>query len=497
MKKNGSKLLALLCAVTLLLSACGPKTPDPTPTPDNSPVVNEPQNRDVTVDFVVVGAGAGGLSAAIEAARQGKSVILLEKLSFAGGSSALCEGYFWSNDAKLNAETGKGFDTATMKEAMKAAAGGNAVEPLIDNICDISGEIMDILTDNGTVFYKDQFTGAGGAISTLDVFIAEGAGAGLVKSMVKIAEDHKVEIRYESKGTSLIFEEGKVKGVTVEDKEGTYNIYAENTILATGGFLRNEKLMQEYAPDWTDTTLYCAAGSTGDGHEMAMELGAHIIGDNFGCVWEFDGRNGYHMEGGITPMVSFFRVNQEGQRVLNEFGHPSGNVNANNAITVQQTNNRVYCFMDSSSAYAGLAEQSVAAGLAVKADTLEELCEAYGINTEEFMKTVNTYNEAKANGQDDAEFGVPNAYMVSMTQAPFYATYYQPMPTNCLAGLEADEFCRLLDGSNQPIPGLYGVGELIIGSVVGNGNYPSCGTCLAAGIYGGPIAVRHALGLMK
>lgn len=492
MKKH-LKFLSLACAVCLVLTACTPKTPDPTP--DNSPSVEEPQNRDVTVDFVVVGAGAGGLSAATEAARQGKSVILLEKLSFAGGSSALCEGYFWSSDAKLNAETEKGFDTETMKEAMLTAAGGNAVDKLIENICDISGEIMDGLTDGGTVFLKDQFTGSGGAIPGLDVFIAEGAGAGLVKSMVKIAEDNQVDIRYESKGTKLIVEGGAVKGVTVEDKEGTYNIYAGTTILATGGFLRNEALMAEYAPDWTDTTLYCAAGSTGDGHEMAMELGAHIIGSSFGCVWEFDGKNGYHMDGGMAPAVSFFKVNQEGKRVLNEFGGTT--VNTNNNITVQQTGNRVYCFMDSTSDYAGLAEQGVVAGLAYKADTLEELCDQYGIDKEAFMETVNAYNEAKAAGKDDADFGVPNAYMVSMTEAPFYATYYQPMPTNCLAGLETDEFCRLLDSNNQPIPGLYGVGELIMGSVVGDGNYPSCGTCLAAGIYGGPIAVRHALGIMK
>ena len=64
------KVLAGMLALAMCLSACTPKTPGPTPTPDNSPAVNEPQNRDVTVDFVVVGAGAGGLSAATEAARQ-------------------------------------------------------------------------------------------------------------------------------------------------------------------------------------------------------------------------------------------------------------------------------------------------------------------------------------------------------------------------------------------------------------------------------------------
>lgn len=490
MKKH-LKALSLLCAACLMLTACSPKATDPTPTPDNSPVAGNPQNRDVTVDFVVVGAGAGGLSAATEAARQGKSVILLEKLSFAGGSSALCEGYFWSTESKLNQSTGEGLDKESMTQGMLEFADGHAVEGLIRNICDISTEIMDYILDNGATFQTDNFASSGG-IPGLNVFVAEGAGAGLTKSLLKIAEDNKVEIRYESKGTKLIVENGAVKGVTVEDKDGTYNIYAENTILATGGFLQNSEMMDQYMPEWNHTP-YCAAGSTGDGHQMAMELGAHMIGYSVGCVWQLEGKNGYHTEGGMTPAVSYFRVNQEGKRFYNEFAGGS----LKDDMTMQQTNKRAYCFMDSSSPYVGLAEQGVAAGLAYKADTLEELCQIYDIDTETFMATVKTYNDAKAAGQDDPEFGVPNANMVSMTEGPFYASYYQPWGTNCLMGLEADEFCRLLDGNNQPIPGLYGVGELIIGSVVGNGNYPSCGTCLASGIYGGPIAVRHALGLMK
>ena len=465
--------------------------------PNTAKLVNVPNapaatDRDATVDFVVVGAGAGGMSAATEAARQGKSVILLEKLSFAGGSSALCEGYFWSSGAKINAETGKGFDAEAMKTAMKEAAGGKAVEGLIDNLCDVSGQVMDTLTDNGVVFLKDKFTGSGGAISNLDVFIAEGAGNGFMKSMLKIAQDNKVDIRYESKATDLIYEDGKVKGVTVTDKDGSYNIYADATVLATGGFLQNREMLGQYMPEW-DHTPYCTAGATGDGHQMAMKLGAHMIGYSVGCVWEFEGKNGYHMDGGMTPAVTFFRVNKEGKRVYNEYAGGS----LKNDVTMQQEGKRVYGFMDSTSNFAGLAEQSVAVGLAHKADTLEELAEIYGLDVDAFMKTVKTYNDAKAAGKDDPEFGVPNAAMVSLTQPPFYATYYQPWGTNCLMGLEADEYCRLLDADNQPIPGLYGVGELIIGSVVGDGNYPSCGTCLAAGIYGGVVAVRHQLGIFQ
>lgn len=37
-----------------------------------------------------------------------------------------------------------------------------------------------------------------------------------------------------------------------------------------------------------------------------------------------DGKNGYHMDGGLLPVLCFFKVNQEGDRVMNEYG--SGNV---------------------------------------------------------------------------------------------------------------------------------------------------------------------------
>lgn len=479
--------MALICAASLLFSGCS----------NNQTQENNSQSRDETVDFVVVGGGAGGLSAASEAARQGKSVILLEKLANTGGSSALSEGYFWSADSKLNEQHGEGVSASELEAHLLEAADGKAVDGAIHNITTIAADVMNTMLDEGVTFQSELNPSTGGFIQDprMQIFVAEGAGAGLMQGMLKAAQDLNVDIRCESKAVDLIVENNEVKGVKVEDKEGEYNIYAENTILATGGFLRNEALMKEYTPNWYDPDPYCGAGSTGDGHEMAMKLGAHMIGDNFGSVWNFDGKNGYHMEGGLLPMLSFFRVNQEGKRVMNEYG--SFNVNANNDITVQQTGKRVYCFMDSTSNYASMAEQSVEKGLAYKADTLEELAELYGIDTEEFMNTVNQYNQVKASGEDDPEFGVPNAYMVSMSEAPFYATYYQPWATNCLLGLECNENFQLLDENNQPIPHLYGVGELVIGSIVGDGNYPSCGTCLASGIYGGPIAVRHALGLMK
>ncbi len=507
MKKN-TKLLALLCAAVLLFSGCSSGTaPESTESttaattqsaPDQTQAFETPASetqapaaeRDVTVDFVVVGAGAGGLQAATEAASLGKSVVLLEKTERAGGSSALCEGFFWSAGAKLNEETGIGYDVQKMTDYLISCAAGNANDALLENLCEVSGSVMDQMVEGGVRFLKDRSTSSGGPDASLTVFIGEQAGYGIVQDMVAIAEKQAVDIRYESKAVDLIYEDGKVKGVTVEDADGVYHIYADTTILATGGFLRNEKLMNEYMPEWYYEQPFCGAGSTGDGHEMAMKLGAHMIGYSNGGVWSFDGQNGFHMEGGMAPCFCFFLTNIEGERFCNEY---MGTLK--NDLIVQQSDRKAYCFMDSASPYVSFMEEAVEKGLAHKADTLEELCEIYGIPVDTFMNTVAGYNQAKSEGRDDPDFGVANDYMVSMTEAPYYATYFDPsLTTNNLMGLACDEYCRLLDADNQPIPGLYGCGELIIGSVVGNGNYPSCGTCLASGIYGGAIAVRHACG---
>lgn len=495
------RLLAIVCVLTLLLSACQSAPAEEsqtdssqeiaagetTPAETEAPAVN----RDVTVDFVVVGAGAAGISTATEAAHNGQSVIVLEKLPIAGGSSALCEGYFWSTESRLNQETGQGYDTEKMKEYLWESSRGNANQGLLNNLCDVSTEVMNSMLDDGITFLTDRFAASGGDAADLQIFIAEGEGAGLFKGLLSRAEKEGVEIRYESKATDLIYEDGEVKGVTVEDEDGSYNIYASATVLATGGFLRNEELMMEYMPEWYYENPYCGAGSTGDGHVMAMKLGAHMNGYGTGSVWNYDGQNGYHMDGGLTAAVSFFIVNQEGERFCNEYMGTD-----KNNLVVQQTGRKVYCFMDSTSNYVSIAETGVANGIVYKADTLEELCEIFGIDTETFMQTVADYNAVKESGEDDA-FMVPNAYMVSMTQAPFYATCYDPsLTTNCLMGLECDEYCRILDENNEPIPNLYGVGEIIIGSV-GGGRYPCCGTCLASGIYGGVIAVRHQLGILE
>ena len=106
MMKKHMRVWCLILALLMALSVCGCQSEESqgssaavtteAQTTGVDTTTAEVESRDEHVDFVVVGAGAAGVSAATQAAYQGKSVILLEKLAFAGGSSALNEGYFWA-----------------------------------------------------------------------------------------------------------------------------------------------------------------------------------------------------------------------------------------------------------------------------------------------------------------------------------------------------------------------------------------------------------------
>lgn len=59
-------------------------------------------------DIVIIGAGGAGLSAAVEAAQNGaKNIVVLEKMSFAGGSTTMAFGGFNCTNSRFMDEQGR------------------------------------------------------------------------------------------------------------------------------------------------------------------------------------------------------------------------------------------------------------------------------------------------------------------------------------------------------------------------------------------------------
>lgn len=108
-------------------------------------------------DLVVLGAGAGGLTAATVAARQGLATLLIEKSSFVGGTTAISGGMVWVPDNHLmqaagiqdSREAARSYLTATVPEA--------AARTKLESYLEAAPEAIRYLCDNTEVKLQPVF----------------------------------------------------------------------------------------------------------------------------------------------------------------------------------------------------------------------------------------------------------------------------------------------------------------------------------------------------
>lgn len=107
--------------------------------------------------------------------------------------------------------------------------------------------------------------------------------------------------------------------------------------------------------------------------------------------------------------------------------------------------------------YTGVTNWTLAFADVHKADTLEELADILGVPADALVKSVEKWNEYCAAGEDP-EFGVSQRYLKSIDTPPYWGInqHVRVIATN--AGVEVNENYQVVDGDNQPIPGLFAVG---------------------------------------
>ena len=211
---------------------------------------------------MIIGSGGAGLSAAIQFAKRGARVVVLEKLGFVGGTTSYSNEGVWTTNASFNKATGFDFTPDSLVEHMYnacEATPGSLNDELIRRIGQISGEVYEEYKADGAPWETERYT-LGDALEEMPVSwpnmfytspFENSAGMTLIDALEREARMQGVDIRLNSRAVKLIMEEKGVSGVEVEGREFNYRLLAKKTVLATGGFQRNEKLVAELAPDHT------------------------------------------------------------------------------------------------------------------------------------------------------------------------------------------------------------------------------------------------------
>ena len=187
MKKLCS-LAILLMLVIGSLSACAPTTP--------VEEINE-----VTYDVVVIGGGAAGLAAAIEASKAGANVVLLEKLPMLGGSTLLSAGIIYGTGFTIQKEAGIEDSVDALVAYWMERAENKANEEYLRFAAERSGETIDWLASIGVVFGEPYPTGSSPVARAVT---AEGGGNGLIEPLEAEALAQGVEILLQTTAESLV-----------------------------------------------------------------------------------------------------------------------------------------------------------------------------------------------------------------------------------------------------------------------------------------------------
>ena len=99
--------------------------------------------QEAECDFVVVGGGAAGLSAAVTAAHHGLRVILAEKAPVLGGATAWSGGWLWAPLNPLSQADGVVEDIDAPRTYLKHALGENYDEPRVEALLETSRHMVD------------------------------------------------------------------------------------------------------------------------------------------------------------------------------------------------------------------------------------------------------------------------------------------------------------------------------------------------------------------
>ena len=256
-------------------------------------------------DVIVVGKGNAALCSALSAHETGASVLVIEAASQdeSGGNSRFAGGVM--RFAYETVEDLRKVTEITEKEESETDFGTNTEEEYFDDLfrltqnrtdLDLSDllvrrslETMIWLRGKGVKFVPN-FGRQSGMVNGRRRFFGRlpievsGGGAGLVDFLDQATKKAGIQVKFETRTTSLIYEDGQVKGVHALEKGVPTQYRAKSVVLACGGFEANPEMRTRYlGPGWELAKVRGSRFNQGDGLKMALDIGAAPYGHWSGC----------------------------------------------------------------------------------------------------------------------------------------------------------------------------------------------------------------------
>jgi predicted oxidoreductase len=463
-------------------------------------------------DVVIVGAGAAGGAAFLEATGSGADVIGIDQLPSFGGTAATSGGGCCLAGTPLQAARGIADDPGLAVDDLLAAGGGEADEAWARSYFEHAvADVHDWLTARGVTFVDIRSQEHD---SVPRWHLPKGNGRGLMDALWSTIDARGLadRWRFASRVDDLIVEAGRVVGVRLIDGgDGARDIRADAVVLATGGFAGDLDQVLGYVEKLRSVQRLLIGGGIGAlglGHRILARHGAELT--HLEHVWVYayatpdyrdpDGPRGLVVRG----LDDAIWVNREGRRFHDESRPGPGTATpallAQDPATCWAIVDRTMALgmriadphfrSDGGSPHDRIDELLASSPFIHSASSPETLARAAGIAADAFAATIREWNGLVASGTErDPLTGRSLAGVSALTGSPLYAIQFYPLVRKNLGGVRTDLRCRVLDTGGAPIPGLFAAGELAgFGGGHMSGRRALEGIMIGGSLFGGRIA---------
>ena len=231
---------------------------------------------DAHIPIVIVGAGAAGLVAALEAKRHGAEVLILERDPLPRGSTALSAGLIpaagtrWQRTASI-ADTPSAFAADIMAKAHDepdpsiVAALTQRAAPVLEWLADAHGFSFSVL---------DDFTYPGHSARRMHGLPTR-SGAELIDRLLTAAEAAEIDILCDAHVTTLYADGRHLRGLAYTRPDGSMErVSCDALILACNGYGGDPALVAQHIPELAGALYFGHPGNQGDAIRWGDTLGA-------------------------------------------------------------------------------------------------------------------------------------------------------------------------------------------------------------------------------
>lgn len=476
-----------------------------------------------SADIVIIGAGGAGLSAAVTAAKAGKSVIVMEKTHYAGGNTSVAGGCYNAADPALEAKQEmspqrRASVDALLAEPVRSKLHGELIQKVKAQLAQYDAKGGKYLFDS-VELHALQSWKAGDYAGNLDLVyeLAKGApemqkelaemgfkwnsgteqvvgalwprsnrasnyksGVGYIDTFLNEIKTKHLPVTFimNTAASDILMKDGRAAGVIGTAENGrTFKVLAKDgVILTTGGFGANIDMRVKYDTIWDKkigkgVMTTNVPSITGDGIKMAQKVGANLI--DMGYIQLLPTTDPY--TGATNHAVSLttgIYLNTDGKRFVNELGRRDELARAalaqpGHKFFILATSDANKIDKEGRNQYGIKVADLIKSKKVFEANTWDELAEKAGINKENMKKTIADWNAFCRNPLND----------------PFGRV-------SCDSGVRLDGKAQVLDTKGTVIPGLYAAGE-VTGGVHGK-NRVGCNAVPDALVFG-RIAALNAV----